>query len=77
MPFFKDIKKSLVSIIPSPIQIDFEKGEKGRTIKPTELIEFDWDKEDKEKQKIDYQELKKKAEYVKKLHEHKLKKNGE
>jgi hypothetical protein len=51
--------------------------QKGRTIKPTELIEFEWDKEDKEKTKIDYQELKKKAEYVKKLHEHKLKQNGE
>ena len=40
---------------------------KGKKLKPTDLIEFDWDKKDK---KIDYQKLKEKAEYIKKISEH-------
>jgi hypothetical protein len=41
---------------------------KGKRLKPTDLIEFEWDKKDK---KIDYEKLKAKAEYVKKMSEHK------
>jgi len=37
---------------------------KGKTIKPTDLIEFDWDKSNK---KLDYEKLKAKAEYFKKM----------
>lgn len=37
---------------------------KGKTIKPTDLIEFDWDKSNK---KLDYEKLKAKAEYIKKM----------
>ena len=33
----------------------------------TDLIEFEWDKKDK---KIDYEKLKAKAEYIKKMSEH-------
>ncbi len=40
---------------------------KGKKLKPTDLIEFEWDKKDK---KIDYQKLKEKAEYIKKMSEH-------
>ena len=40
---------------------------KGKKIKPTDLIEFEWDKKDK---KIDYKKLKAKAEYIKKMSEH-------
>lgn len=40
---------------------------KGKKIKPTDLIEFEWDKKDK---KIDYEKLKEKAEYIKKMSEH-------
>jgi len=40
---------------------------KGKRIKPTELIEFDWDKE---QNKVDFEELKNRAEYIKKLEEH-------
>ena len=40
---------------------------KGKKIKPTDLIEFEWDKNDK---KIDYEKLKAKAEYIKKMSEH-------
>ena len=40
---------------------------KGKKLKPTDLIEFDWDKNDK---KIDYKKLKAKAEYIKKMSEH-------
>ena len=40
---------------------------KGKKLKPTDLIEFDWDKNDK---KIDYEKLKAKAEYIKKMSEH-------
>jgi len=40
---------------------------KGKKIKPTDLIEFEWDKKDK---KIDYEKLKAKAEYIKKMSEH-------
>lgn len=43
---------------------------KGKKLKPTDLIEFEWDKKQKE---IDYKKLKKKAEYIKKLSEHKSK----
>mgnify|MGYP003112247031 CR=1 FL=1 len=41
---------------------------KGKKLKPTDLIEFEWDKKQK---KIDYKKLKEKAEYIKKLSEHK------
>ena len=41
--------------------------EKGKKLKPTDLIEFEWDKKNK---KIDYQKLKEKAEYIKKMSEH-------
>ena len=41
---------------------------KGKRLKPTDLIEFEWDKSSK---KIDYEKLKAKAEYVKKMSEHK------
>ena len=44
---------------------------KGKKLKPTDLIEFEWDKNDK---KIDYEKLKSKAEYIKKMSEHKTKK---
>lgn len=37
---------------------------KGKTIKPNDLIEFDWDKSNK---KLDYEKLKAKAEYIKKM----------
>ncbi len=40
---------------------------KGKKIKPTDLIEFEWDKKNK---KIDYKKLKAKAEYIKKMSEH-------
>ena len=39
---------------------------KGKKLKPTDLIEFEWDKKQK---KIDYEKLKNKAEYIKKLTE--------
>lgn len=41
---------------------------KGKKLKPTDLIEFKWDKKQKE---LDYKKLKEKAEYIKKLSEHK------
>jgi len=44
---------------------------KGKTLKPKDLIEFEWEKKDN---KEEFKKLKEKAEYVKKLHEHKLKK---
>ena len=40
---------------------------KGKSIKPTDLIKFEWEKDDN---KIDFEDLKNKAEYVKKLEEH-------
>ena len=40
---------------------------KGKRLKPTDLIEFEWDKKDK---KLDYEKLKAKAEYIKKMSEH-------
>jgi len=43
---------------------------KGKKLKPTDLIEFEWDKKQKE---IDYKKLKEKAEYIKKLSQHKSK----
>lgn len=47
---------------------------KGKTLKPTDLIKFNWDLPDKKKIKAD----KNKAEYIKKLEDFKLKnKNGE
>tara|TARA_R110002124_G_scaffold210675_1_gene377097 strand:+ start:840 stop:1112 length:273 start_codon:yes stop_codon:yes gene_type:complete len=39
---------------------------KGKTIKPTDLIQFEWDKKTK---KLDYEKLKAKAEYIKKMEE--------
>ena len=43
---------------------------KGKKLKPTDLIEFEWDKNDK---KIDYEKLKAKAEFIKKMSNHKKK----
>jgi len=40
---------------------------KNKSIKPTDLIQFEWEKE---ASKIDFKELKRKAEYFKKLEEH-------
>lgn len=40
---------------------------KGKTMKPTDLIKFDWDKTSKE---VDFEKLKERAEYIKKLEEH-------
>tara|TARA_R100001443_G_scaffold96185_2_gene102980 strand:+ start:1101 stop:1376 length:276 start_codon:yes stop_codon:yes gene_type:complete len=40
---------------------------KGKKLKPTDLVEFEWDKKDK---KIDYKKLKAKAEFIKKMSEH-------
>jgi hypothetical protein len=48
---------------------------KGKTIKPTDLIKFDWEEEEKSK-KIDYNKLKAEAEYIKKIEDKKLKNNG-
>ena len=39
---------------------------KNKSIKPTDLIQFDWEKE---ALKVDFEELKMKAEYIKKLEE--------
>ncbi len=44
---------------------------KGKKLKPTDLIKFEWDKK---KEELNYKELKNKAEYIKKLTEHKTKK---
>tara|TARA_R110000744_G_scaffold139964_3_gene251123 strand:- start:2126 stop:2407 length:282 start_codon:yes stop_codon:yes gene_type:complete len=40
---------------------------KGKTIKPTDLIEFEWDKT---KSEVDFEKLKERAEYIKKLDNH-------
>ena len=40
---------------------------KNKTVKPTDLIKFDWDSKGKE---VDFEELKKKAEFIKKMEEH-------
>lgn len=40
---------------------------KNKTMKPTDLIKFDWDSKGKE---VDFEELKKKAEFIKKMEEH-------
>tara|TARA_R110000824_G_scaffold21065_4_gene78814 strand:+ start:228 stop:533 length:306 start_codon:yes stop_codon:yes gene_type:complete len=40
---------------------------KGKSIKPIDLIQFEWEKDDN---KIDFDDLKNKAEYIKKLEEH-------
>jgi hypothetical protein len=40
---------------------------KNKSIKPTDLIKFEWEQE---ALKIDFEELKRKAEYIKKLEEH-------
>lgn len=40
---------------------------KGKKIKPTDLIEFEWDKKDI---KVNYDKLKAKAEYLKKMSKH-------
>jgi hypothetical protein len=45
---------------------------KNKSIKPTDLIEFDWD----EKKNIDIDKLKERAEYFKNLDKHKKMKNG-
>ena len=39
---------------------------KSKKLKPTDLIEFEWDKKQKE---IDYKKLKEKAEFIKKMSE--------
>ena len=44
---------------------------KGKKLKPTDLIEFEWDKKNK---KVDYEKLKAKAEFIKKMSKHKTKK---
>ena len=46
---------------------------KGKKVKPTDLIEFEWDKKDI---KEDIEKLKNKAEYIKKLEDLKTKKDG-
>jgi len=40
---------------------------KNKTIKPKDLVEFDWDKKTSE---VDFEKLKAKAEYIKKMEEH-------
>jgi hypothetical protein len=40
---------------------------KNKTIKPTDLIQFDWDEKEKE---VDFDKLKAKAEFIKKMEEH-------
>jgi hypothetical protein len=40
---------------------------KNKTMKPTDLIEFDWDEKGKE---VDFEKLKAKAEFIKKMEEH-------
>ncbi len=40
---------------------------KGKSIKPTDLIQFEWEQD---KKKIDFEDLKNKADYIKKLEEH-------
>ena len=40
---------------------------RGKSIKPTDLVQFEWEKDEK---KIDFEDLKNKAEYIKKLEEH-------
>jgi hypothetical protein len=44
---------------------------KGKTLKPKDLIEFHWDKNDK---KLNYEKLKNKAEYIKNMSNFKNKK---
>tara|TARA_R100001163_G_scaffold8617_4_gene8476 strand:+ start:873 stop:1154 length:282 start_codon:yes stop_codon:yes gene_type:complete len=44
---------------------------KGKKLKPTDLIKFEWDKKET---KIDYKKLKAKAEYYKEMSKHKTKK---
>jgi len=39
---------------------------KNKTMKPTDLVEFDWDK----KLEVDFDKLKAKAEFIKKMEEH-------
>ena len=39
---------------------------KGKSLSPTDLIKFEWDKTGKE---VDFEELKARAEYIKKLEE--------
>ena len=40
---------------------------KNKTVKPTDLMKFDWDSKGKD---VDFEELKKKAEFIKKMEEH-------
>ena len=47
---------------------------KGKSLKPRDLVIFDWEKEEI-KEKVDFKGLKQRAEYIKKLEEIK-KKNG-
>jgi hypothetical protein len=47
---------------------------KGKRIKPTDLVKFDWDKKTN---KVDLEELKNKAEYMRTLEKLKTKKDGE
>ena len=44
---------------------------RGKRVKPTDLIEFEWDKKKKE---VDYKKLKARAEYIKRVE--KIKKDG-
>lgn len=44
---------------------------KGKTIKPTDLISFEWDKKEVD---VDFKKLKERAEYIKSLEEYKKEK---
>ena len=48
---------------------------KGKSLKPTDLVVFDWEK-DEVKKKIDFKALRERAEYIKKIEDLK-KKDGE
>ena len=45
---------------------------KGKSLKPTDLVAFDWEK-DEVKKKIDFKALKERAEYIKKIEDLKKK----
>ena len=48
---------------------------KGKSLKPTDLVVFDWEK-DEVKKKIDFKALKERAEYMKELDKLEKKKDG-
>ena len=43
---------------------------KGKSIKPTDLIKFDWDQKNVEQTKDDFEKFKNKAEYIKKMEDY-------